>query len=99
MAQRPWEVKAKAVRDYRDETLSKVDPPFFNLPDPLPLSSQNIPKQYLTAREYELTQNFDAIALLDLLRTKKVSAEELTKAFLRRAALAQYAVCWRLPIY
>ena len=87
-----WVEKAKSARDYRDETLSKVDPPFESLPDPLPLSSQDLPKRYLTAREYELTQNYDAIELLEMLRSKKLSSEELTRAFLRRAALAQYAV-------
>ncbi len=88
----PWVEKAKSARDYRDETLKKVDPPFENLPDKLPLSSQELPKKYLTEREYELTQNYDAIELLEMLRTKKVTSEELTRAFLRRAALAQYAV-------
>jgi hypothetical protein len=87
-----WVEKAKSARDYRDETLGKVDPPFENLPDPLPLSSQELPKKYLTPREYELTQNYDAIELLEMLRSKRVSSEELTRAFLRRAALAQYAV-------
>jgi len=87
-----WEERAKSARDFRDHTLSKIDPPFDPLPDPLPLSSQELPKKYLTAREYELTQNHDAIELLEMLRTKKVTSEELTRAFLRRAALAQYAV-------
>lgn len=87
-----WEERAKSARDFRDETLSKVDPPLGPLPDPLPLSSQELPKKYLTPREYELTQNYDAIELLEMLRTKKVTSEELTRAFLRRAALAQYAV-------
>lgn len=87
-----WEERAKSARDFRDHTLSKVDPPFDPLPDPLPLSSQELPKKYLTAREYELTQKHDAIELLEMLRTKKVTSEELTRAFLRRAALAQYAV-------
>jgi amidase len=87
-----WQDLAKSARDYRDATLSKVSPPLETFPDPLPLSSQDLPKQMLTAREYELTQNYDALALLEMLRSKKVSSEELTKAFLRRAALAQYAV-------
>jgi hypothetical protein len=89
-----WEEKAQSARDYRDATLSKVDPPFDPLPDPdsLPLSSQELPKKYLTPREYELTQNHDAVELLEMLRGKKLTSEELTRAFLRRAALAQYAV-------
>ncbi len=92
MALKPWEQKAKEARDLRYFTLSKVDPPFEKLPDPLPLSSQDLPKQYLTPREYELTQNYDAVELVEMLRTKKLTSEELTRAFLRRAALAQYAV-------
>lgn len=97
MAIEPWEQKAQAVRDYRDATLAKVDPPLAPLPDPLPLNSMDLPKQLLTAREYELTQNYDAIALLRMLRAKDVTSEELTRAFLRRAAIAQYAV--RHPIF
>ncbi|KGQ01950.1 hypothetical protein PAAG_11341 [Paracoccidioides lutzii Pb01] len=89
----PWEVKAQTVRDYRDATLAKVDPPLGPLPNPLPMSSLDLPKQLLTAREYELTQNYDAIALLRMLRTKEATSEELTRAFLRRAAIAQHAVC------
>ncbi|KLJ09097.1 hypothetical protein EMPG_15479 [Blastomyces silverae] len=92
MAIEPWEEKAQAVRDYRDATLAKVDPPLAPLPDPLPLNAIDLPKQLLTAREYELTQNYDAIALLRMLRAKEVTSEELTRAFLRRAAIAQHAV-------
>lgn len=87
-----WQEKAGIALEHRTHTLSKVDPPLSPLPDPLPLNSQDLPKQYLTEREYELTQNYDAIALLRLLKEKKVTSEELTRAFLRRAALAQYAV-------
>ena len=92
ISKEPWAEKAKGARDYRDETLSKVDPPLEPLTDPLPLSSQDLPKRYLTPREFELTQNYDAIELLEMLRSRKVTSEELTRAFLRRAALAQYAV-------
>lgn len=92
MASETWQQKAQGVRDYRDATLSKVEPALPKLADPLPLSSMGIPKQALTAREYELTSNYDALALLEMLRSKKVTSEELTRAFLRRAALAQQAV-------
>lgn len=87
-----WQEKAQSVRDYRDTTLAKVEPPLAELPASLPLNSQDLPKQFLTEREYELTQNHDAIALLEMLRSKKVTSEELTRAFLRRAAFAQKAV-------
>lgn len=87
-----WEEKAKIALDQRDASLGKVQPAFAGLPDPLPLSSQELPAKYLSARELELTEKYDAIELLDLLRSKKLTCEELTKAFLRRAALSQYAV-------
>lgn len=87
-----WQEKAQSARDYRDASLAKVNPPIGPLPDPLPLSSQDLPKQHLTEREYELTQNYDAVQLLGMLRRKELTSEELTRAFLRRAALAQYAV-------
>lgn len=88
----PWELKAKSARDLRDASLAKVDPPLKPLPDPLPVNSQVLAKEYLTEREYELTQNYDAIALIKLLQSRELKSEELTRAFLRRAALAQYAV-------
>ncbi|KAK7515221.1 amidase family protein [Phyllosticta citriasiana] len=87
-----WKEKSQSARDYRDASLAKVDPPIAKLPDPLPLSSQELPGKYLTPREYELTHNFDAIELLGMLRRRELSSEELTRAFLRHAALAQYAV-------
>lgn len=89
-----WEHKAQAVRDYRDATLAKVEPALADITGPLPLNSLDLPKQFLTPREYELTQNYDAIALLEMLRSKKLTSEELTRAFLRRAALAQKVVCF-----
>lgn len=92
MAITTWQEKAQKARNLRDASLSKVDPPLGPLPDPLPLSSQGLPKLLLTPREYELTQNYDAIALLKMLREKTLTSEELTRAFLRRAALAQAAV-------
>ncbi|EER37032.1 acetamidase [Histoplasma capsulatum H143] len=92
MAIESWEEKARTVRDYRDATLARVDPPLVPLPDPLPLSSIDLAKQLLTAREHDLTQNYDAIALLRMLRAREITSEELTRAFLRRAAVAQYAV-------
>lgn len=87
-----WEEKARTVRDYRDATLARVYSPLAPLPDPLPLSSIDLAKQLLTAREHDLTQNYDAIALLRMLRAREITSEELTRAFLRRAAVAQYAV-------
>ncbi|KAK2743512.1 hypothetical protein FQN57_004809 [Myotisia sp. PD_48] len=87
-----WQEKVQAVRQYRDASLAQVQPALPDLQSPLPVNSQQLPKQILSEREYELTQNYDAVALLAKLRAKEVTSEELTRAFLRRAALAQKAV-------
>lgn len=87
-----WETKVQEALSLRDATLQQVNPPLEAIPDPLPLNSQGLPAQLLTAREYELTQNYDAVQLVQMLRSKQVTSLELTKAFLRRAALAQYAL-------
>jgi amidase len=87
-----WQDRVRDVREFRDASLKKIEPSISGLPDPLPVSSQGLPAQFLTARQLELTQNYDAIELLELLRTKKLTSEELTRAFLCRAVVAQYAV-------
>ena len=86
-----WEQKAQSVRDYRDASLAKVDPPLDFRNSDLPSSSKNLPKQLLTSREYEITECYNVSALLEKLRSRAFSAEEVTRAFLRRAAIAQYA--------
>lgn len=87
-----WRDQSKKAKAFRDASLAKVEPPLAALPTPLPVNSQALPKQHLTAREYDLTQNYDAIQLLAQLRSKTLTSEELTRAFLRRAALAQHAL-------
>lgn len=93
------EDKVKLVRAERDASLAKVEPKLDSIPavDDLPLSSQDMPKTILTPREIEITENYPITQLLSLLRKRKVSVEEVTRAFLRRAALAHAAV--RLPFY
>ncbi|KAF2009649.1 amidase [Aaosphaeria arxii CBS 175.79] len=46
----------------------------------------------LNAREQELTEKYDATALLDLLATKQVSSVEVVTAFCKRAAIAQQLI-------
>lgn len=84
--------KVERARARRDATLAKVEPKLDGLPSELPRSSQGLPAIVLTERELELTEKYDVMALLELLRSRKVSVEEVTRAFLRRAALAQAAV-------
>lgn len=84
--------KIDRARARRDAGLAKVEPKLEGVPEQLPRNCQDLPKSVLTAREIELTENYDVIELLALLKERKVSVEEVTRAFLRRAALAHAAV-------
>ncbi|KAK5947441.1 hypothetical protein PMZ80_001591 [Knufia obscura] len=87
-----WEDKVAPVRRQREASLAKVQPPLGKLPETLPLNSRNLPKELLTDREIELTEKCTVKQLLARLRSRSVSVEEVTRAFLRRAAVAQAAV-------
>ncbi|KFY94401.1 hypothetical protein V500_03300 [Pseudogymnoascus sp. VKM F-4518 (FW-2643)] len=86
-----WEDKVAWARAQRDASLAKVEPKLTGIPDELPQSSQDLPKTVLTAREIEITENYTITKLQTALFTRKISVEEVTRAFLRRAALAQAA--------
>lgn len=92
----PWEVKVTQARAARDVRLARVDPPLENVPEELPLNSLGLPKAVLTARELEITETYTATQLLAALRERKISVEEVTRAFLRRAAVAHAAVSFTL---
>jgi hypothetical protein len=87
-----WEDRASSARARRDAGIAKVEPKLEGIPDILPLSSQELPKSVLTPREIEITEKYSVTELLKILRERKISVEEVTRAFLRRAALAQAAV-------
>lgn len=87
-----WEDKALQARSHRDESLAKVQPPLQGLPDQLPRNSQSLPSLVLSEREVEITEKYSVTDLLLKLRSKELSAEEVVRAFLRRAAVAQSAV-------
>jgi len=46
----------------------------------------------LTAREVELTENYEVKTLLEMMATRRVSSFEITTAFCKRAAIAQQLV-------
>ncbi|KAL4949675.1 amidase [Aspergillus filifer] len=86
-----WEVKAQSARAARDASLAKVEPALVGIPDSLPVNSRGLPATVLTPREIEITEKYSVPELLRALSTKAISVEEVTRAFLRRAALAQIA--------
>jgi amidase len=89
-----WEDKAAWARAKRTASLAKVKPKLTGIPEPdaLPQNSRDLPKDILSPREIELTEKHGIKDLLALLRERKVTVEEVTRAFLRRAALAHAAV-------
>ncbi|KAJ2993723.1 hypothetical protein NUW58_g75 [Xylaria curta] len=87
----PWVQKSAPARKLRDDSVAQVQPALSGLPDVLPQNSQRLLREVLTAREFELTENYTANELLAKLQSRELSSEELTRAFLRRAALAHAA--------
>ncbi|KAF2110166.1 amidase signature domain-containing protein [Lophiotrema nucula] len=87
---RSWESIAKKAQDYRDATIALIEPP---LPDieVLPLDSTPILKTILTPKELSITES-DPANLVSQLSCGTLSAVQVTKAFLRRAGLAQKLV-------
>lgn len=83
-----WQETAKQVQDYRDSTIASVEPPIPDVAKDLPLNVTNIPKEVLTEGEIELTESTPEY-LLNALAAGWITSTEVTKAFLRRAGLAQ----------
>ena len=84
--------KAIAARK-QDERASRI-PPAWRLqsqPTPIADSLLHVPRQcgLLNETEWALTENHDATSLLGLLASRQVTSETVTRAFCKRAAIAQ----------
>jgi amidase len=86
-----WEQKVAEERARRDASIAKLEPQLQALPTELPLSSQKLPSEFLTDREIEITERYTVPQLLAALKARKISVEEVTRAFLRRAVIAHQA--------
>jgi amidase len=86
-----WQETAQQLRDHRESTIAAIDPQLPELPAELPLNVTGLAKDILTKRELELTES-PPEDLLTVLAAGYVTSTEITKAFLRRAALAQKLV-------
>ncbi|RDL40206.1 uncharacterized protein BP5553_00185 [Venustampulla echinocandica] len=75
----------------RDASVADVQPPLINLPYTFPKNVSRIADDFLTNEELKIT-SFDAPELVRLIREKSYTCEAVTRAFLRRAALAQKVV-------
>lgn len=89
-----WQDKAAWAQAKRVASLAKVKPKLVGVPEAndMPRYSRDLPRNVLTSRELEITEDYGIVKLLDLLGSRQVSVEEVTKAFLRRAAVAHAAV-------
>ncbi|KAI7785012.1 uncharacterized protein LA080_008411 [Diaporthe eres] len=86
-----WQDKVAGERAKRDASLRKVDPKIEGMPSDLPVNSRGLPAVILTEREIEITESYTVTQLLAVLRERTISVEEVTRAFLRRAAVAHLA--------
>ena len=89
-----WQEKVAEARRVRDRSL----PPdtFFTEDElsSLPLNVAGVPGSCgkLSLSELEITERYDATQLLELLRSRTLTAREVLSAYMRRAAIAQHLV-------
>lgn len=86
-----WQETARQMQDYRDASLAAVEPAIPDVPPELSLNVTGIPQQLLSAREVEITETLPE-DLVTRMAAGELASTEVTKAFLRRAGLAQKLV-------
>ena len=86
------------AQKHRDASIAEVDQTLLSRPEqrPLPRDVTGVPAQVLTQDELSITESAPE-DLLHQLATARLSAIGVTKAFLRRAGLAQTVVSSSLP--
>jgi len=89
-----WQEVAADRQKYRDATFSLLEPPLPPIED-IPLNTIPLARKFLTADEIKITET-PVEDLVPQLANAELSSVAVTKAFLRRAGLAQKAVC---PIF
>jgi len=94
---RPWQDVVQEAQNYRDASLARVQPSIPETPAQLPRNVTGIPRVALEPDEVRITE-LPTDVLLNLLASGKVTATTVTKAFLRRAGLAQKLVFINLQI-
>ena len=83
-----WEAIAQKAQEYREATLAKIQPHVQGIPTLLPRNVFEALRSKLSSQEIEITE-LPLESLLKQLHDGRLSAVIVTKAFLRRAALAQ----------
>lgn len=83
-----WAAVAKEAQAHRDATIAALSPVAPNVPSNLPKSILHIPDELLNHSVLSVT-NLSPEHLLQALSTGRLSAVEVTNAYLQRAAIAQ----------
>jgi amidase len=86
-----WQEVAADRQKHRDATISALEPPLPVINN-VPLNTISLAKQVLSADEIKITET-KVEDLVVQLANGEISCVTVTKAFLRRAGLAQKAVC------
>jgi amidase len=90
-AKQPWQDIVREVQCNRDASIDRVQPPIPKNSNNPPTNVLDIPNQVLNHEEIQITQ-ISPEDLLSRLATGELTATTITRAFLRRAALAQKLV-------
>ncbi|TGO28232.1 hypothetical protein BPAE_0030g00180 [Botrytis paeoniae] len=86
-----WQDVPSKVQKHRDATIAKVEPGIVEITENLPRRVISLPRKYLSSEEVTITET-PIEELLDSLATGMLSSLAVTKAFLRRAVIAQKLV-------
>jgi amidase len=86
-----WEEVAADRQAYRDASIASIEPLIPDIPD-RPSNTIPLAKKVLTAEEIEITES-TVEQLVPKLANGSLSSVDVANAFLRRAGLAQKAVC------
>ncbi|KAL8920878.1 MAG: hypothetical protein Q9208_006050 [Pyrenodesmia sp. 3 TL-2023] len=88
MAKRGWREVAKAAQDFRDASISRIEPSVPDVSPDLPKNVIHIPRELLTQAEVIITETSPE-DLVESLSSGKLNSTTVVNAFLRRAGLAQ----------
>ena len=86
-----WQDVARTAQEYRDASITRVEPAVPHVPVELPRDVTAIPGELLDKAELDITQALTE-DLLASLASGELTSTVVTKAFLRRAGLAQKLV-------
>lgn len=91
MTGKSWQEVAKEAQEYRDASISRVEPAVPAVPKDLPLDRSEVPKYLLSTEEVVITET-PPENLVTSLAAGKLTSTAVIRAFLRRAGLAQALV-------